>query len=151
MYIYQTLFLSCLVAAFSLSLPKLLSVLLKNMDFRDLQQVSRESHRVLANLDIFSYSWPMNSRCSSRILLPEYYSWRNNTCLLGDPPCQSPLFPDRLVHQHLLLDGLDDSYNQPQIRLSFFFKIFDLIDFLIPILEFVLSRPILTRFWLLNQ
>ena len=35
MYIYQILFLSTLVAAFSLSMSKLLSVLLRNMDFRN--------------------------------------------------------------------------------------------------------------------
>ena len=76
MYICQILFLPTLVAAFPLSMSKLLLLRLRNMDFRDgnflnslLQQVSKDSHHVLTNLDIFSHSWPMNSKYSSRIPL----------------------------------------------------------------------------------
>ena len=47
-----------------------------------------------------------------------YCFWRSNTCLLGDLPCQNLLCPDRLDQQHLLQDGLDGSYNQPQTHIN---------------------------------
>ena len=129
MYIYQSLFLPSLVAAFPLSIPKLLSVLLRNMDFRDgnflnplLQQVSKDSHRILTNLDKIPIPGPWTQGIPAESPYALCYSWRNNTCPLDDPPCQSPLSPDRLDHRHLQLDGLDDSCNQPQIRLSVFPK-----------------------------
>ena len=70
------LILTLLDCSFPLSIPKVLSVLLWNIDFKDgsflnslSQQFSRDNHRVWTNRDISSHSWPMNSRYSRSIPL----------------------------------------------------------------------------------